>query len=75
MSHQIWHAFYYDRSGVTAPCRSEVIEAASEEAAERVARAHLGGCERVSLEAAPWMQRKSRIIFAVEGESRQRYLH
>ena len=40
MSHQIWHAFYYDRSGDSAlPCRSEVIEAASEEAAARVARA------------------------------------
>jgi hypothetical protein len=72
--HQIWHAFYYDRTGPSAPCRSEVIEASSEEAAARVARAHLGECKRVSLEAAPWMQRKSRVIFA-EDDRRRPYLH
>ena len=28
--HQIWHAFYYDRTGPNAaPCRSEVIEASN----------------------------------------------
>jgi hypothetical protein len=52
-----------------------VIEAPSEEAAALVARAHLGECERVSLEAAPWMQRKSRTIFAEDGERRRSYLH
>ena len=73
--HQIWHAFYYDHSGPSAaPCRSEVIEAASEEAAARVARAHLGHCTRVSLEAAPWMHRKSRVIFA-EDERRRPSMH
>ncbi|HXT08504.1 MAG TPA: hypothetical protein VN715_16420 [Roseiarcus sp.] len=76
MSHHIWHAFYYDRSGESAPpCRSEVIEAASEEAAARVARAHMGECRRVSLEAAPWMHRTNRIIFAEDGERRRAYLH
>jgi hypothetical protein len=66
MTHQIWHAFYYERTAATAPCRSEVIEADSEEAAARIAREHLGACERVSLEGAPWMQRKIRMIHAVE---------
>jgi hypothetical protein len=76
MSHQIWHAFYYDRGGEFAPpCRSEVIEAASEEAAARVARSHLAGCSRVSLEAAPWMHRVTRVIYAAEGERRGAYLH
>jgi hypothetical protein len=73
MSHQIWHAFYYDCEAQSAPpCRSEVIEADSEEAAARVARDHLGGCERVSLEAPPWMQRKTRLIHA---ERRPSILH
>ena len=73
--HQIWHAFYYDRTGPNAaPCRSEVIEASNEEAAARVARAHLGHCARVSLEAAPWMHRKSRVIFA-EDEHRRPSMH
>jgi hypothetical protein len=76
MSHLIWHAFYYDRPGECAvPCRSEVIEAVNEEAAARVARAHLGECKRVSLEAAPWMRPMSRVIFAEEGERRRSYLH
>ena len=67
MSHQIWHAFYYDRAGASvAPCRSEVIEATSEEAAARVAQAHLGGCDRATLEPAPWMQRKKLTIRAAE---------
>jgi hypothetical protein len=65
MTHQIWHAFYYDRASASAaPCRTEVIEAANEEAAARVARAHLGECMRASLEAAPWMQRKKLDILA-----------
>ena len=68
---QIWHAFYYDRaSSCAAPCRTEVIEAANEEAAARVARAHLGECKRVSLEAAQWMQRGARVIFAEEAQRR-----
>lgn len=76
MSHHIWHAFYYDRpGGSAAPCRSEVIEAASEEAAARVARAHLGECSRVSLEAAPWMHRVTRVIFAEDGERKRAVLH
>ncbi len=75
MTHQIWHAFYFDRAGASAaPCRTEVIEAANEEAAAQVARAHLGQCTRATLEAAPWMQRKKLIILAedVGGAS---YLH
>jgi len=76
MTHQIWHAFYYDRSSEhSAPCRSEVIEAPSEEAAARVAQAHLGGCKRVSLEAAPWMHRVNRVIYAEEDDRRRSYLH
>ncbi|MDE3177245.1 MAG: hypothetical protein KGM15_14175 [Pseudomonadota bacterium] len=76
MSHQIWHAFYYDRSGQSGPpCRSEVIQADDEEAAARVARAHLGECLRVTLEAATWMQPTSRVIFAEDGERRRTYLH
>jgi hypothetical protein len=76
LSHQIWHAFYYDRSGQSVPpCRSEVIQAANEEAAARVARAHLGECQRVTLEAAHWMQPTTRVIFAEEGERRRTYLH
>ena len=76
MSHQIWHAFYYDRSGASAaPCRSEVIEADSEEAAARVARAHLGECARASLEAAPWMQRTKLLILAEDAVRRSSYLH
>jgi len=67
MSHQIWHAFYYDRTAESAPpCRYEVIEAANEEAAARVAREHLGGCKRVHLESPRWMQEKSVDIVADE---------
>jgi protein subunit release factor A len=76
MSHQIWHAFYYDRVGDHAPpCRSEVIQAANEEAAAKVARAHLGDCKRATLEAASWMERVSRVIYAEDGERRRAYLH
>ena len=76
MAHsQIWHAFYYDRSGShAAPCRTEVIEAASEEAAARVARAHLGECKRVSLESPAWVHGGARVIFAEE-EMRRASLH
>jgi hypothetical protein len=76
MSHQIWHAFYFDRvSDHVPPCRSEVIEAANEEAAARVARAHMGECKRVRLEAAPWMQAGGRVIYAEEGDRRRTFLH
>jgi len=75
MSHQIWHAFYYDRGEAAPPCRSEVIEASSEEAAALVARAHLGECMRVSLESASWTNRVSRTIYAEDGERRKAYLH
>jgi hypothetical protein len=75
MSHQIWHAFYYDNSGLSAPCRSEVIEADNEESAARVARSHLGQCQRVSLESAPWMGRKHSVIVAEERDRRPSYLH
>ena len=76
MSHQIWHAFYFDRAGEqAAPCRSEVIEAPSEEAAARVARAHLGECKRVSLEAASWTHRASLVIYAEDRTRRSAYLH
>ena len=76
MSHQIWHAFYFDRTAASAPpCRSEVIEADNEEAAANVARAHLGACMRVSLEAAPWTQRKQTIIHAGDGAHRVSTLH
>ena len=75
MSHQIWHAFYYDKMGFgAAPCRSEEIEADDEEAAARVARAHLGECKRVSLETAPWMHRGGRVIFAEDDARRRTYL-
>jgi hypothetical protein len=76
MSHQIWHVFYYDRAGDhAAPCRSEVIQAANEEAAARVARAHMGDCHRATLETASWMQRVNRVITAEDGDRRRAYLH
>jgi hypothetical protein len=76
MSHQIWHAFYYDRTAESAPpCRSEVIEADNEEAAVRVAREHLHGCKRVSLESPRWMQGTSLIIVADEKDHRPSTLH
>ncbi len=76
MSHQIWHAFYYDNtSDNAAPCRTEVIEAPSEEAAVQVAQAHLGECARVSLEAAPWTDRAKRVIYAQDEAPRRTYLH
>jgi hypothetical protein len=75
MSHQIWHAFYFDHGAAEAPCRTEVIEADNEEAAARVARAHLGGCERASLEAASWTQRKKLVIMAQHEEGGRGYLH
>ena len=76
MSHQIWHAFYYDRAADSAPpCRSEVIEADNEEAAARVAREHLQGCKRVSLEAPRWTQGKSVIIVADEKDRQPSTLH
>jgi hypothetical protein len=76
MSHQIWHAFYYDRAAESAPpCRSEVIEADNEEAAARVAREHLHGCARVSLEAPRWAPGRSLIIVADEKDRRPSTLH
>ncbi len=70
MSYQIWHAFYFDRAGEhSPPCRSEVIEAASEEAAVRVARARMGACQRASLEVPRWMERGGRVI-ALNNEER-----
>ena len=75
MSNQIWHAFYFDHAVAEAPCRSEVIEAKSEEDAARVARDHLGVCERVSLEAASWTERKHRLILAEKAEGHRSTLH
>ncbi len=76
MSHQIWHAFYYDRTAESAPpVRSEIIEADNEEAAARVAREHLGGCARVSLESPRWQQGKSLIIVADEKDRRPSTMH
>jgi hypothetical protein len=76
MSHQIWHAFYYDRAAESAPpCRSEVIEADNEEAATRVAREHLGGCKRVHLESPRWMEGKSVDIVADEKDRHPSTLH
>ncbi len=64
MSHQIWHAFYFDNEVSGVPTRSEVIEAASEEDAARQARDRLGGCHRVCLEGASWTDRKHLMIEA-----------
>ena len=64
MSHQIWHAFYFDTEGAGMPTRSEVIEAASEEDAARQARERLGGSVRVSIEGASWTDRKHLMIVA-----------
>jgi len=72
---QIWHAFYFDHAAAEAPCRSEVIEAASEEDAARVAREHLGPCERVSLEAAAWTGGGRRIIHANRIEVHRSTVH
>ncbi len=75
MRDQIWHAFYFDHAAAQAPCRSEVIEAASEEEAARVARRHLGPCERVSLEAASWTDRSHRVILAEKVEIQRSTFH
>ncbi len=70
MSQQIWHAFYFDNEFASAPSRSEVIEADSEEDAARQARDRLGGCSRVSLEGASWTDRKHLIIQADPPQAR-----
>jgi hypothetical protein len=75
MSEQIWHAFYFDHAAAEAPCRSEVIEATNEEAAARVARDHLGLCERVSLEAASWTERKHRMIVSEKVKLHRSTIH
>lgn len=75
MSEQIWHAFYFDRVAAQAPCRSEVIAAANEEDAARVARNHLGPCERVRLEAASWTERKHLIIHSEKIDAPPSTLH
>lgn len=75
MSDQIWHAFYFDHVAAEAPCRSEVIEAANEDEAARVARDHLGPCERVSLEAASWTERSHRVILAEKVEVHRSTVH
>lgn len=64
MSHQIWHAFYFDSKVSAMPSRSEVIEASNEADAARQARDRLGGCVRVSLEAASWTERGRLLIEA-----------
>jgi hypothetical protein len=76
MSHQIWHAFYFQGFAPSAPpTRSEVIKAENEEAAAEVARARLGDCKRVNLETPGWVARKSRIILADDGEAYGLYVH
>ena len=70
MSHQIWHAFYFDSEVARMPSRSEVIEASSEEDAAKQARGRLGGCVRVSLEAASWTERRHLLIEAAPKEDR-----
>jgi hypothetical protein len=70
MSHQIWHAFYFDSEVSGMPSRSEVIEASSEQDAARQARDRLGRCVRVSLEAASWTERRHLMIEAAPKESR-----
>jgi hypothetical protein len=76
MSYQIWHAFYFDRAGENVPpCRSEVIEAASEEAAVRVARAHMGECQHVSLEVPRWLEHSGRVISVNNDERGGAALH
>ena len=75
MSEQIWHAFYFDHAEAEAPCRSEVIEAKTEEDAARVAREHLGPCERVSLEAASWTDRRHRVIIAEKVDIHRSTVH
>ena len=68
MSHQIWHAFYFDSAVAGMPSRSEVIEASSEEDAARQARNRLRGCVRVSLEGASWTERRHLTIVAAPKE-------
>ena len=52
MSHQIWHAFFFEGlSPAAAPVRTELIEADTDDEAVKLARDHLGDCKRVALEA------------------------
>ena len=76
MSHQIWHAFFFEGlSAAAAPVRTEVIEADTDDEAVKLARDHLGDCKRVALEAPRWEGYRAMVIFADETDTSSSSLH
>ena len=65
MTHQIWHAFYFDGFlSSLPPVRTEVIEAESVDEAAEVAKTHLGKCKRVDIATPRWAGNSVRVILA-----------
>ena len=65
MSSTVWQAFYiHGRDNAHPPTRTELIEAATEEDAAKVATSHMGRCQRVDIAAPRWEARQDRVILA-----------
>ena len=65
MSSNIWQAFYFHgRDNAHPPARTELIEAATEDDAAKVATSHMGHCQRVDIAAPRWEAQQDRVILA-----------
>ncbi len=69
MSGTAWQAFYYHGfDNAHPPARTELIEAATEDEAAKVAISHMGRCKRVEIAGPRWEPRQGRVILAENGE-------
>jgi hypothetical protein len=65
MSSTVWQAFYFHgRDNAHPPARTELIEAATEDDAAKVATSHMGHCQRVDIAAPRWEAQQDRVILA-----------
>ena len=69
MSSTVWQAFYFHgRDNAHPPARTELIEAATEDDAAKVAISHLGRCKRVDINGPRWERQQGRVILAEDGD-------
>jgi hypothetical protein len=68
MTSTAWQAFYFHGlDNAHPPARTELIEAATEDDAAKVAISHMGDCKRVDLSAPRWEPQQDRVILAEGG--------
>jgi hypothetical protein len=68
MSSTVWQAFYFHgRDNAHSPARTELIEAATEDDAAKVAVSHMGRCKRVDISGPRWEPRRGQVILAEGG--------